>query len=254
MKIGIQLSSFRPLLTTPEQVSAVFSRLKAMGCRTVQLQWIDPATPADDIQKALEAQGIASVSVQDFYQTVLENKAYFDDLNRVTGGSWLCVSRIPERLKTRAGLDAYIRELKAMAAQTDALGQKLCFHPVSGDFAPIDGLDPVEYLLSAMPELAVCADLYHLHKAGKDLQHWLRRYAGRICMVHFKDFHMDDMGKEVLVPAGQGDIRWDGVVKTCAEIGVEYAFAEQERWQGDPFCRLAEALGWLQAELDAAQP
>lgn len=249
MKTGIQVSSFRPVLTTEKEVRTAFENMKAMGCSTVQLQWIDPSVSIEYIVKTLKETGITSVSVQDFYQTVLENKAYYYDLNRLTGGIWICVSRIPERLKTRAGLDRYIAELRVMASELEAMGQKLCFHPVSADFVPIGGIDPVAYLLDAMPELSVCFDLYHLNKSGKNMISWLKRYGRRVCMVHFKDSRLRPDGTEELVPAGQGDVNWEGVVEACVETGVQYAFAEQERWQGDPFERLKEAFDWINRQL-----
>lgn len=249
MKTGIQVSSFRPILTTPGQVDDAFRAMAAMGCETVQLQWIDPSVSGEWIAETMKKYGITSVSVQDFYQTVLENKEYYYTLNRLTGGTWVCVSRIPERLKTLSGLNAYIEELREMKAELEQQGQKLCFHPVSGDFEPIAGVDPVDYLLERMPELELCADLYHLNRSGKDMRTWLKKYSGRIPMVHFKDSRRFPDGTEELVPTGQGDTDWNGVVDACAEAGVEYAFAEQERWQGDPFERLKEGLAWLHFQL-----
>ena len=32
------------------------------------------------------------------------------------------------------------------------------------------------------------------------------------------------------------------------ETGVAYGFAEQERWEGDPFHRLKEAFDWLNGQ------
>lgn len=245
MKTGIQVSSFKPVLTNEREVKTAFERLAAMGCAYVQLQWIDPSVSPAFIAETLKKTGVTAVSVQDFYQTVLENGSYYTRLNQLTGGTWVCVSRIPDRLKSRAGLDQYIAELRCMAEGLAAIGQKLCLHPVSADFVPIGGLDPVEYLLEHMPELSVCFDLYHLHKSGKDMIRWLNKYAGRVCMVHFKDYRKNPDGTEELTPAGQGQIDWTGVVRSCRETGVEYAFVEQERWQGDPFERLKEALDWL---------
>lgn len=245
MKTGIQVSSFRPVLTTEPEVETAFSRMGAMGCEMVQLQWIDPAVSIDFVWEMCKKYGIHSVSVQDFYQTVLENKAYFYRLNARTGGTWICVSRIPERLKSREGLDRYIAELREMSRELEAMGQKLCFHPVSADFAPIEEVEPVEYLLEQMPELKICFDLYHLHKTGRNMAEYLRKYAGRVVMVHFKDYRVNAEGVEELVPAGQGVIGWTGVVEACMDTGVEYAFVEQERWLGDPFDRLKEAYDWL---------
>ena len=241
---GIQVSSLKTLLMTPEQVWNAFAKMKAIGSDTVQLQWIDPSVPLEQIAAAMEASGIRSVSVQDFYDTVLADFAYYIQLNALTGGTWLCVSRIPERLKSAAGLDVYIEELRAMQAQLTPLGQKLCFHPVTGDYTAVPGMNAVEYLLEHMPELEVCLDLYHLNRNCTDMPGFIRQYGNRICMVHFKD----SIGN-TLVPAGQGEARWDGVVSACLEVNVPYAFVEQERWDRDPYDCLKEAMDWLDREM-----
>lgn len=248
MENGIQVSSLKPLLMTAEQVRDAFFKMKALGCKTVQLQWIDSSVPVEVIAQALKENNITSVSVQDFYDVVLKNPDYYTRLNAVTGGTWLCVSRIPERLKSPEGLDAYIAELRAMQTALTPLGQKLCFHPVSGDFAAIPGRNAVEYLLEHMPELEICLDLYHLNRNCTDMPGFIRRYGSRICMVHFKDAVGD-----ILVPAGQGDTNWNGVVEACLEAGVPYAFVEQERWNRDPYDCLKEAMDWLNQEIHKGQ-
>ena len=243
MEIGIQVSSVKPLLLTEEQVALAFRQMASLGCKVVQLQWVDPGVSPEFIAKTLEENGIVSVSVQDFYDLVTENLSYYTELNRCAGGKWLCVSRIPERLKSREGLDGYIGELRALQTKLSPLGQKVCLHPVTGDFVAVPGMNAVEYLLSAMPELDICLDLYHLNRNCDDMPGFIRQYASRICMVHFKDAIGDK-----LVPAGQGDTDWTGVVEACLEAGVPYAFAEQEKWDRDPYDCLKEAMDWIEQE------
>ena len=244
MKIGIQVSSLKPLLLTKAQVYEAFAQMKALGCDVVQTQWVDFSVPAVDIAAAARNNGISSVSVQDFYDVVLEKFDYYTGLNTATGGTWLCVSRIPERLKSPEGLDLYIGELRAMQDRLTPMGQKLCFHPVTGDYRAVPGLNAVEYLLDHMPELEICLDLYHLNRNCRDMPGFIRRYGSRICMVHFKD-----ATGNVLVPAGQGDTNWTGVVQACLDAGVPYAFAEQEAWDRDPYACLKEAMDWLAQQM-----
>lgn len=248
MENGIQVSSLKPLLLNGHQVRDAFKKMGSLGCRTVQLQWIDPSVPIAVIAKALTDHGIESVSVQDFYEVVIEELSYYTNLNTATGGKWLCVSRIPERLKSREGLDEFIAELRSLQAVLTPLGQVLCLHPVSADFTAVPGMNAVEYLLDNMPEMDICLDLYHLNRNCSDMPQWIRRYGKRIPMVHFKDASGD-----VLVPAGQGDTDWTGVVKACLDVGVSYAFVEQERWDRDPYCCLKEAMDWLDEEIRQAQ-
>lgn len=243
MELGIQVSSLKPLLNTPEQVDQVFARMAQMGCRWVQLQWIDPAVSPEDIAAALNRHGLRSVSVQDFCTSIRETLEYYVNLNQRTGGRWLCVSRIPEECKSPQGLAEFARELEALNDKLSPLGQQVCFHPVSADFQAVPGLDAVEVLLKKLPWMPLCLDLYHLNRCCGDMPGYIRRHAGRICMVHFKDSRD---GR--LVPAGQGDTPWEGVAHACRDAGVEYAFVEQETWDGDPFQCLQEALDWLKLQ------
>lgn len=240
MKIGIQVSSLKPLLLTSEQVFEAYAKMKALGSDVVQTQWVDFSVPVADIAAAARSNSVTSVSVQDFYDVVLEKFDYYTALNTATGGTWLCVSRIPERLKSPEGLNLFIGELRAMQDKLTPLGQKLCFHPVTGDYRAVPGMNAVEYLLDHMPELEICLDLYHLNRNCRDMPGFIRRYGSRICMVHFKDA----VGN-VLVPAGQGDTNWNGVVQACLDAGVPYAFAEQETWDRDPYDCMKEAMDWL---------
>lgn len=247
MKNGIQVSSLKPLLLTDQKVMEAFHSIRSLGCTYVQLQWIDPSVSSAHIAHCLQESGIKSVSVQDFYELILNNFDYYTDLNTATGGKWICVSRIPDRLKSKAGLSAFIAELRAMNAKLSPLGQTLCFHPVSADFSAVPGMNAVEYLLEAMPELDICLDLYHLNRNCADMPGFIRKYGRRICMVHFKDAVGDE-----LVPAGQGDTNWTGVVQACLEVGVPYAFVEQERWDRDPYDCLKEAMNWVDAQMEEA--
>ncbi len=246
MENGIQVSSLKPQLLNEAQVTDAFAKMAGLGCKVVQLQWIDPCVSADFIANALAENKMVSLSVQDFYETILQDFDYYTELNTATGGKWLCVSRIPDRLKSPLGLDAYIGELREMQKKLDGLGQQLCFHPVSADFTAVPGMNAVEYLLEAMPELALCLDLYHLNRNCRDMPGFIHRYGSRICMVHFKDAVGD-----TLVPAGQGDTDWRGVVAACLNAQVPYAFVEQERWDRDPYVCLKEAMDWLDQEMEA---
>ena len=240
---GIQVSSLKPLLLNDEQVEQAFEKMRNLGCQAIQLQWIDPSVSAEFVASVLQKNHMYSVSVQDFYDLVQQNLDYYIQLNAATGGKWLCVSRIPERLKSVGGLDVYIQELRSLQEILTPLGQTVCFHPVSGDYTAVPGISAVEYLMEHMPELEICLDLYHLNRNCADMPAFIRKYGKRICMVHFKDACGD-----LLVPAGQGDTDWTGVAAACQEVGVPYGFVEQERWDRDPYDCLGEALVWLNGE------
>jgi len=246
MKTGIQISSLKPLLKTAEEVTRAFEKMAALGCGYGQIQWIDPQVPIVHIADEMERVGMKSLGTQDFYTAVTENLGYYVNLNAATGGTWLTVSRIPDRCKSPEGLEVFARELEALRDRLAPLGQRVCFHPVTPDYTALPGLNAVEILLERLPWLEICLDLYHLDKNCDDMPSFIRRYAGRIPMVHFKDHR-----EGVLCPAGQGQVSWEGVVHACLDAGVEYALAEQESWEGDPYQCLGQALRWIEGQLSA---
>lgn len=244
MEVGIQVSSLKPLLTDERGLLDACQRMAAMGCRTVQLQWLDPAITPSAVAGALEQFALRSVSVQDLFVEVEANWDYYTGLNAATGGKWLCVSRIPLCYHSRSGLEDFAGQLRQMEKRLEKLGQRLCFHPVRDDYTAVPGLDAVAFLGRALPELELCIDLYHLNRCGWDMPAYLRQWSGRVPMVHFKDSRGG-----TLVPAGQGDTDWTGVAEACLDAGTAYAFVEQEQWQGDPYPYLSQAMSWTKEQL-----
>ena len=243
---GIQVSSLKAYLRTPEEVRSTFARLSAMGCRMVQLQWIDFSVSPQCIAQALRETGLYSVSTQDYYDVVMERMDYFLQLNDLCGSTHICVSGIPERYRSAEGCAAYARELTALSRRLQAQGKVLSFHPRSQEYDRFDGTPGVQLLMEQTPE-EVCLglDLYHVRKAGLDPAQWIRDCKGRIDFVHFKDSLPLPDGGQQLMPVGQGDTDWAPVVRACLETEVPWAFAEQERWQKDAFVCMAESFDWM---------
>lgn len=250
MKTGVQVSSFRPILKNEAQVHAAFQALHAMGCRYVQLQWIDPSVSPEYIAAALKKCALQAVSVQDFYEDIRKNEEHYLQMCRLCGCGELCVSRIPKQYLSAKGLAMFAQELCGFAQRLQKENLILSFHPRWEDYCEVDGIVPVKYLTERVPGLVLCMDLYHVEHSGRDLRKTIQEFSGCITMVHFKDYVRDENGTETLVPAGQGAIVWDDVVSLCRKAGVAYGFVEQEIWQGDPFEQLGEALLWLKRECD----
>lgn len=242
---GIQVSSIKAYLQTPEDVLTSFKRLSAMGCRIVQLQWMNPEIPPAVIASALSEAGLVSVSTQDAYDTVTQNLPYFTELHRLCGSSHLCVGGIPERFRSAEGCLAYARELEQLAAQLAAMGLSLSLHPRVQEYDLFDGVPGVRILMENTRSLLLGLDIYHVLKAGLDPVAWIRAFSGRIDFVHFKDKAHDADGSEYLTPVGQGETDWAPVVSACLEAEIPWAFAEQETWRKDAFLCLKESFDWM---------
>lgn len=94
-KAGAQLSSLRAYLQTPQQMEETFEKLKEIGYRIVQVQWINPQIPPETVADTLRRTGLISVSTQDYYQEVRDNLAPVLRLHDLCGSKNICVSGIP---------------------------------------------------------------------------------------------------------------------------------------------------------------
>jgi sugar phosphate isomerase/epimerase len=245
-RIGIQISSVRKYLQTPEDVLASFRKVSQIGYRIIQVQWISPAVPAEFVRDALQETHLICMGTQDYYEIVTANLDGFIRMNDLWGSANVCVSGIPERCRSYEGCLAFALECNHLSERLENEGKVLSFHPRSVDVLDFNGRNSLEVLLEhTRPGVQFVLDVYQLVKAGLDPVAWIRRVTGRQDLVHFKDGIRTPEGGDVLVPTGQGSIAWGPIFQACREAGVKYGFAEQESWQKDPFECLRESFDFI---------
>lgn len=245
--IGYQISSLKPLLTTPGEVYAALKRLHGMGFRALQLQWIHPSVPDTEVAHALREWDMVCLGVQDRYPAVRENWDRMVAENRLWGGTDLCISGIPPEDMTVSGLERYAAELTTMLEKLEKEGMTLSFHPVGADYAPVEGVPALDRLLELVPRMGLTFCVYHAAKVGRDPVEVLEKYQGRVNIVHCKDYRPGEK-EDTLTPTGQGVVDWPPILAACQRTGVPYALAEQERWDKDPFLCAWESLEFLKAQ------
>ena len=75
----------------------------------------------------------------------------------------------------------------------------------------------------------------------------MKKLAGRIDILHMKDMAMAD--KPYFTEIGNGNLNFDGIVRTAAEIGVKHYVVEQDTCPGDPFDSLKFSADYIKANL-----
>ena len=145
----------------------------------------------------------------------------------------------------QAAWDGMVANIRAIAELArDRHGVRAVIHPHAGGY--IEFADELERIVASVPaELAgLCLDTGHLDYAGMDPIATIRRHAGRVDYLHFKDIdpvtYADIMGRRirffdacaegVMCPIGRGRIDHAGLYRLLAEIGYAgYITIEQER-------------------------
>ncbi|MDA1138698.1 MAG: sugar phosphate isomerase/epimerase [Planctomycetota bacterium] len=119
---------------------------------------------------------------------------------------------------------------KAGATITEA-GLKFCYHNHDHEFKNVfDGQYAIDLLLENTDPNHVYWELDSawVHYGGEDPIKYLKKYAGRIPLMHLKDLaDINVRAKFCAVGVGVLDVK--GVVETSLETGVEWATVEQDR-------------------------
>lgn len=132
------------------------------------------------------------------------------------------------------------------AAQTaKAKGLTYLYHNHHQEFAPVGGKPAFDPLL-AMPELHFEFDTAWLAKGGVDPVAFLRRFAGRIPLLHVKDITKDWQLTEI----GRGSLDFAAIVQAARASGVQWLVYEQDVSQigslqsaKDSFAALKKLIG-----------
>ena len=244
--LGYQASSLKTYLSTPDDLLFTFHKLRNMGYRYVQLQWIDPAIRLEFTAEALKETGLTCIASQDSFDEVRNNLDHYVTMNRLWGSKSLCVSTIPHDQMTPEGISYFCAEMSRMARVLGEQGISLRFHPLWFNFETVGGVCAVDTVMKMLPkEVGLTLCVYHAVRSGLNPVNLLERYSGRIEICHFKDSAVFPDGKEYLVPVGQGRIDWPPIFEACHRTGVKWGLAEQESWQKDAFVCAKESFDYI---------
>lgn len=244
--LGFQASSLKPYLTTKKNLLETFYRLKSIGYRYLQLQWIDFSIPLEYTAAALMETGLRCIATQDSFISVKENLDYYLRMNTLWGSKYLCVSAIPKEQMSTTGIITFVSTMNKIAEELEPLNIKLTFHPLSFNFQHIDGESAVDIVMKLLPKnIGITFCILQAVRAGVDPVDFLEKYRGRIDICHYKDYDTSSDGSEYLVPVGQGKIAWQAIFDACQSTGVVWGLAEQEVWQKDAFICAEESFDYI---------
>lgn len=117
--------------------------------------------------------------------------------------------------------------LEAAGETAREAGLAFGYHNHAFEFKTVGGQTVIDRLLERLPGLLAQFDLGWVKMGGRDPAEYVRRYAGRVPLVHAKDFKADGTDAEL----GRGVVDWDSAIKACLAAGVEYVIVEQEQYE-----------------------
>ncbi len=258
LPIGLQLYTVRE--QAAKDIKGTLTQVAAIGYQEVEIDGFYHEKPAE-LRKTIEAAGLKAPSGHCGAEQLKNDPTELIDSYREVGAQYL-VCAFPAHRPGAA--QAMVRaagqpfapnfdadDYKWMAEvfnktgeQCQQAGMQFAYHNHNLDFKTFDGETALDQLLhntdSKLVQLEL--DCYWVSRAGKDPVDYMKRYAGRVPLLHIKDMKSgltpttDIMkgGDHDFIEVGRGCIDWKRIFSAAPETGVKHYFVEQDVCDGPP--------------------
>ena len=243
MKIGAQLYTVRDYAKDLDALSETLKKVADIGYEYVQISGTCEYD-GDWLKKELDKYGLKAPLthyspdkiVTQTQETIAQHKKFDCDYK---GIGWY------ELLEK--GSEGFIETFMPAAKEIKESGLALTYHNHDFEFAKGSSgkifFDEIADAFDASL-LKFTLDTFWVQAGGADPIEWIKKLQGRTPCVHFKDM---SYGRK-MAAIGEGNMNFDGIIKTCIDCGVEYAFVEQDDCNGeDPFACLARSYEFLKS-------
>lgn len=233
MRIGAQFFTLREQCRTLEGLREMLGRVREIGYETVQISGTCAYDPAW-LRDTLAEFGLRCVLTHTDPGRMAEDPARVAGEHDVFHCKYVGIGMMPGALQGgRADYDRFVETYLPVARVMKERGHLLMYHNHDMEFARTGNGNEIylERMMKDFPEdlLGFTFDTYWAQHGGADSAAWLRRLAGRIPCVHFKDmvYSLEDRAPR-MAAVGSGNIGFEACVAACQEGGTEYILVEQD--------------------------
>ncbi|MBB2924803.1 sugar phosphate isomerase/epimerase [Cellulomonas cellasea] len=267
--IGVQASTIKNAFTELGTF-ATLRRVADLGYRAVEISQV--AMTPENVAQMGRAQDELGVRVAALSASLTPQTPGAESLTttfdkivddcRTLGTTMVRIGMLPLDAAGSLGqVTDFARRANEAAARLAAEGVDLYYHNHHIEFARLDGRLMLDVIADTAPDLGMEIDVHWVHRGGHDPVATLAQHAGRVRLVHLKDYRIGllppvaaellsagDVGgfmrefRDVVqfAEVGQGTLQWTPIVEQALASGAEYLFVEQDDTYGrDPFESLA---------------
>jgi sugar phosphate isomerase/epimerase len=250
--LGVELYTVRSIITNnPAQV---LKSIRDMGYKEVEAVFASLGA----IGPALKDSGLKPVSVHVDTALFMEGGSKLDDAFgqvKQFGFEYAVLPYIPPA--QRGGVDTFKKladTLNKSGEKANAAGLKLCYHNHAFEFETLAGTTGLEIMMrETHKDLASLElDIFWASVAGHDPVAVLKKYSGRIPLLHLKDKksgqpvqYNEKVTPDTFRGIGNGSIDIPAVLAAAKKSAVRHYFVEQDQTSGSPLDSLRQSYQWL---------
>lgn len=245
MEIGAQFYTVRQFTQNLADFAETLKKVADIGYRNVQISATCPF-PAEWLKENLEKNGLRCVLThtpvprlrEELDEVIRDHEVFGCDH---IGLGWWAFD--PEK---DMSWEQWMEIFPPIAKKIAQAGKLFMYHNHDQEFKKIGEKLIIERLMEALPpeEMGFTLDTFWVQAGGGDPAQWLEKLAGRIPVIHLKDYAY---GRKMAV-VGEGNINFDRVFEKAEAGGTRWMLVEQDDCNGeDPFECLRRSYAFLRS-------
>lgn len=250
-KVGLQLYSIRDDMQ--KDMDAALRQVSEMGYEYVEFAgYYDHS--AEEVRAMLDKYGLKCVSVHQSPSLFLEEGQTAVDFLKTIGASYCAIPWYEaSKLKGTPDWEQTVADFTKVGTLLKENGIQMLYHNHDFEFQKYEGKFLLDWIYETIPAdiLQPQVDTCWVHYAGNDPAAYLEKYAGRIKVVHLKDFVCKNLGSGPVYaligedgkeqkkasqeengfefrPVGHGIQNFPAILEACEKAGAEYVIVEQD--------------------------
>ena len=188
--------------------------------------------PKEEMKELLDECGLAAVSSHVGLEELEQNLDWHIDYLQFLGCHYLICPY--SEMKIREDAVAIAERLNVLADRCAMRGMDFGYHNHGHEFAKTeDGESLFSVMMKHCNNLVLAEiDVYWVRQAGEDPVEVIRRFAGKVPLVHLKELARDSESNAFNAGFGDGEIDFPEVVRVAKMLGAEHFIVEQEFHEG----------------------
>lgn len=227
------------LFTVRDDIDADFrgtlERVAGIGYKGVELAGNTGGLSAAELKSLLDGLGLAVTGSHVPIEVIATDVQPAIDFALEVGNKWIVCPYLSEDWrKDAAGWRSLAKILENAGTRCKQAGLQMCYHNHAFEFEKFDGHYGLDILYSSSSPDLVQAELdtYWVKLGGEEPVDYIRKYKGRVPLVHLKDMAND--AERSFAEVGEGTLDIRAISDAAQDAGTQWLIVEQDECKRPP--------------------
>jgi sugar phosphate isomerase/epimerase len=250
-QVAAQLYTLRDQIKTPADIAVSMKKVREIGYTSVQVSGMGPIEESE-LMKILDGEGLTCCATHEPGDVIRKSpEIVVERLNKLSCKYTAYPYPSGVDFSNPNDVSSLASDLDKAGAALREAGQVLGYHNHAIEFLRVGGKTLLEtiYDTTNSENLVGEIDTYWVQYGGGDPVAWCERLAGRLPLIHLKDYGYLPENKPAFAEIGCGNLDFKKIVSAAEASGCEWFIVEQDTCSGDPFDSLKMSFDYIRDHL-----